>query len=210
MLMPNHKSMKELIELLRHSHSPKRRSAARRLRKLKDIQAGEPLLDALKKEMQDPRTWETQYQMIMALGECGYRDASLYLFDLASLNFDATMVYVALGDAIVRLGRENEEDPKPVLNIMKSGNEMLIDGAFRAVAMLHLKLDSKAVRTIIDYASSLAVNNSRRFWVVAAAAGWNGEHVRDFLESSCASTSDFVRDAAGASLEKEYQKHNPL
>jgi HEAT repeat protein len=210
MLMPNDKSLKELIELLKHSRSPKRRSAARRLRKLKNAQAGEALLAALKKEVQDPRTWETQYQMIMALGECGCRDALPYLYELSSWKFDATMIYMALGDAIVRLARESEEDPKPILKIMKSKNEMLIDGAFRAVAMLHLKLDPKAVRKIIDYASNLGVNNPRRFWVVAAAAGWNGEHVKDFLESSGESRSDFVRDAAGASLEKRYQKYNPL
>jgi hypothetical protein len=210
MFMPNDNSLKELIELLKHYRSPKRRSAARRLRKLKNNQAGEALLEALKKEVQDTRTWETQYQMIMALGECGYRNALPYLCELSSWKIEATMIYMALGDAIVRLGEEYEDDPKPILRIMKSGNEMLIDGAFRAMAMLHLKLDPKSVRKIIDYASKLGVNDSRRFWVAAAAAGWSGEHVKEFLESSSESTHDYVRYAAKASLEKKYQKYNPL
>jgi HEAT repeat protein len=208
--MSNDKSLNGLIELLKHSRSPKRRSAAQRLRKLKSVQAGDALLDALNKEVQDPRTWETQYQMIMALGECGYRDALPYLYELASWDLEATMIYVALGDAIVRLDRKYQEDPKPVLKIIKSRNEMLIDGAFRAVAMLHLKLNPKAVGKIIDYASNLEVNNPRRFWVAAGAAGWNGAQVKDFLTSSCESKTEFVRDAASASLAKKYQKHSPL
>ena len=112
MLMPNDKSLKELVELLKRPRPPKRRSAARRLRKLRNVQAGKALLDVLKREVQDPRTWEAQYQMIMALGECGHREALPYLYELAPREFEATMIYTGLGDAIVRLGREYEKDPR--------------------------------------------------------------------------------------------------
>jgi hypothetical protein len=56
-----------LMSQLQSPHSPKRRSAAKKLRKLGDPVAGPALLEALKHELPDPRTWETQYQMIMAL-----------------------------------------------------------------------------------------------------------------------------------------------
>src|SRR5713226_6405780 len=65
-----------LIGQLRSPHSPKRRSAAKKLRKLGDPIAGPALLDALKQELPDARTWETQYQMVMALAHCGCTEAA--------------------------------------------------------------------------------------------------------------------------------------
>src|SRR3984957_6504454 len=53
-----------LMSQLQSPHSPKRRSAAKKLRKLGDPVAGPVLLEALKRELPDIRTWETQYQMI--------------------------------------------------------------------------------------------------------------------------------------------------
>jgi HEAT repeat protein len=68
-----------LVEQLASPQSAKRRSAAKKLRKLKAAEAGPALLAALERELQDARTWETQYQMVMALGECGHRAALPFL-----------------------------------------------------------------------------------------------------------------------------------
>jgi hypothetical protein len=106
----------EALTLLEHRLSPKRRAGAKRLRKIRKASAGPTLLKALQKELRDPRTWETQYQMIMALGESNYRRALPYLRSLIHQPFTATMLYTALGDAIVRLGRQHSNDPAPYLN----------------------------------------------------------------------------------------------
>jgi len=90
------------IQLLEDKRSPKRRSAAKRLRKLGDVAAGPALLKRLKTEVLDPRTWETQYQLIMAIGECKYLIALPFLEALSKTKFEATMIYVAIGDALVR------------------------------------------------------------------------------------------------------------
>ena len=42
-------------------------------------------------------TYQTQYQMVMALGETGYAPALPYLRELADQDFEATILYVALG-----------------------------------------------------------------------------------------------------------------
>ncbi|MEV6973227.1 hypothetical protein [Kitasatospora sp. NPDC093806] len=68
-------TLDKAVEQLGHRLSPKRRSAATRLRRLADPAAGPPLLEALEREVRDSRTWETQYQMVMALGMCGHRPA---------------------------------------------------------------------------------------------------------------------------------------
>jgi len=65
------------------------------LRKLQAASAGSLLLTALQREMQDPRTWETQYQMIMALGACGCPPALPYLQTLTRQIFTATPLPVA-------------------------------------------------------------------------------------------------------------------
>ena len=200
----------ESLALLSHSASAKRRSGAKRLRKLKNPSAGEALLSSLQKEIKDPRTWETQYQMIMALGECNYTPALSFLNQLAREKFQATALYAALGDSIVRLSRKFENDPEPVLEIMKSENDMLIDGAFRAVAMMRLNLDDNAVKQIIQFVSRRSSNDWLLFWVVAAAPGWSGETVKQFVQYCSQSSRDDIRKAALAAQQGKYLKWNPL
>ena len=114
------------------------------------------------------------------------------------------MVYIALGDAIVRLDREQDNDPTPVLRMMESSNEMLIEGAFRAVAILHLQLNEEAVATIVRSVASRPLVDGLRFWVAAAAPGWNGQEVEAFLRSSSASPQEDIKKAAIAALNKVY------
>ena len=94
--------MDELLEQLKDKKSAKRHSAAKKLRKLGNVGAGPYLLKALQNELKDTRTWETQYQLIMAIGECEYKKALSFIKEISKRDFDATMVYMAIGDAIVR------------------------------------------------------------------------------------------------------------
>ncbi len=200
----------EALGLLNHKLSPKRRAGAKRLRKFRRPETGPALLASLRAEVRDPRTWETQYQMIMALAESGYQPALPYLEELSRQRFDATMVYTALGDAIVRLGRPSAEDAGPVLHLMASGNAGLIDGAFRAVAMLRLRLEQTAVDQIVTFASALPVAAGLRFWVAAAAPGWRGPNVEAFLNECARGPREDVREAAVAALQGKYLKWSPL
>lgn len=129
-----------LIEQLKHKSSAKRRSAAKKLRKLKAKEAGPAVLEALKKELQDKRTWETQYQMIMALGESGNTDSLDFLQPLAKQEFEATMLYVAIGDAITRLIylMENSSHKAIAQMLSNTENPLLSDGILRAIAMQKL------------------------------------------------------------------------
>ncbi|MFI6587734.1 HEAT repeat domain-containing protein [Embleya sp. NPDC050493] len=194
----------EAVEQLGDARSSRRRSAATRLRRLAQPAAGPPLLDALQREVRDHRTWETQYQMVMALGACGHRPALDPLRELARRHFDATMVYVALGDAIVRLS--TPEDPAgALLWCMDSGTAALADGALRAVAMQRLRLDSQTVDRVLDFLRPLEPHDGLRFWAAAAAAGWSGPRVREFLQGCAAGPRADVADAAASSLQGRYQ-----
>lgn len=200
----------DAVALLTNKRSPKRRTGARRLRKLADPAACPDLLTSLRSEVRDPRTWETQYQMVMALGTCGCVGTLDYLWDLACRSFEATMVYVALGDAIVRLGRAHENDPAPLKALLATGNDMLIDGGFRAVAMLRLRFDTETIEMILDFLRPRGSADGLRFWVAAAAAGWESPGLGAFLKQCIEGPRNDVRQAAIAASEKRYQRYSPL
>ena len=199
----------QTVEALRAPTARARRAAAKRLRRLKDPSAGPALLDALHREVQALCTWETQYQMIMALGESGYDPALPALRELAQRDFEATMLYVALGDAIVRLGRRSGDGAAPVRELMATSNSMLIDGAFRAVAMLRLALDPQTIEAIIEHVAGLDPSDGLRFWVAAAAAGWSGTSVDRFLATCAMSPREDVRTAALSSQQAKYRRWRP-
>lgn len=205
-----HARVDEAIAALRHTRSPKRRSAAKALRRAKSRTACAALMEAIERELQDPRTWETQYQLIMALGECGCRESVAYLWELTGRPFDATIIYVALGDSIVRLGRSEDNDPTPVMRIIETGNPMLIQGAFQAVAMLRLRFDDETVASLIEFSSSFHLEDDRRWWIAAAAAGWDRVVVEGFLQECTSSENQQVRRAAQSSLKGKYLNWHPL
>jgi hypothetical protein len=202
--------VKEILTQLSNKKSPKRRSAAKKLRKLKDVNAGPAIFSALKEELKDVRTWETQYQMIMALGECSYKPALPFLNKLAKESFEATMVYVAIGDAIVRLSIESESDATPILKLLNTGNEMLVDGAFRAMAMLKMVPSDSHIEIIIDYVSKSEVNEGIHFWVLAAAPGWSEIKVEKYLDYCAKSSREEITNAVALARKKKYKKWNPL
>lgn len=72
-----------LVEQLDDSKSANRRSAAKKLRNSGDPDAAAAQLTALRREVEDLRTWETQYQMIMALGHCLHVEATEFLMALS-------------------------------------------------------------------------------------------------------------------------------
>ena len=190
--------------------SPKRRSAAKKLRKLKNVDAGLSLLAALETELKDVRTWETQYQMIMAIGECGYKPALPFLNELAKQDFEATMVYVAIGDAIVRLSIENDRDTNPIFELLETGNEMLVDGALRAMAMLKMVPSDSHIEKIISYVAARELNHGIHFWVVAAAPGWSGTKVEEYLDYCAKSPREEITSAVALARKNKYKKWSSL
>lgn len=205
-----------VIEQLQHSLSAKRRSAARQLRKLGTPEAGPALLAALQSEVEDPRTWETQYQMIMALGHCRHAPATVLLRDLAARKLEATMIYVAIGDALVRLAGATAEMGQVARDLVASRNLELGDGACRALAMLHVVPTRDVIEALLTHAERGSLHESQRsnprFWVAAACPGWLHEtpSVQPFLQRCLASNNQQVRLAAEKALQGKYSRWSPL
>lgn len=68
---------------LLRGNSQQRRKAAKWVRTHKAQEFGDVLLSALQKEAQSPKTWETQYHMIMALGAIRSNNALDFLWSLS-------------------------------------------------------------------------------------------------------------------------------
>lgn len=149
--------------------------------------------------------------MIMAVAESTYREALPFLELLARRPLEATMLYVALGDAIVRLSRSGPSDVTAVLRILREGGHpMLLDGAFRAMAILHLVPEPSAVAEILDYANRLARDDGLRFWVLAATPGWAGSQVKPFIEACAQSSRPDLQEAASLAQAGKYKVWRPL
>jgi HEAT repeat protein len=206
----------EAIDLLKHSLSAKRRSGAKVLRKVQDPAAGSALLQSLRDEISDTRTWETQYQMIMALGACRFAPAAPFLHELAGRRFDATMVYVAIGDALVRLAAPGDSTWKTVMDLVETGNEGLAYGACQAMAMLRLVPPPEIIEQLLAFANRFPLDEAQalnqRFWIAAAAPGWleHSPAIRPFLDACARSKNSQVRLAAEAALQGKYRKWSPL
>ena len=209
--MNSNQDIPSLIEQLQHKSSPKRRAAAKKIRKLTANEAGPALLAALKNELKDSRTWETQYQMIMALGEAKHTESLDFLIQLANHNFEATMVYVAIGDAITRLDLAQHNNIECSMNIFKNtSNSMLADGVLRSIAMLQLIPKIDAIDEVINYGLRLDADDNSRVWIAAAAPGWPPDLTRKFLNECISSENQQIHRAAEAALKNKYLKWSPL
>ncbi|MGW5106689.1 hypothetical protein [Nocardia sp. NPDC004123] len=199
----------EALALLSDSISARRRRGAKRLRALADPTTAAQVRTALERELLDKRTWETQYQLIMTLGMTGSRGDVELLKELALQPRSATMVNTALGDAIVRLGRDVDNDPAPTLWCLRQDVELLADGALRAVAMLRLKFPDTAVDAVLDYAEANfhdLNHKSLAYWPAVAAAGWTGPRVRAFLTRCSQDSRQYIAEAATDALNGRYPK----
>ena len=134
--MPVVDDIHELVRRLCDSKSEKRSAAAKRLRKLHHSEAGPAILEALKKEVWDVRTWKAQFEMILALGELGCQDATHFHWELTKVETPNTIVYVALGDALVRLCSQGKSDVACVFQLTQTDNFSLVDGAFKPNILL--------------------------------------------------------------------------
>lgn len=192
----------------------KRLRAARRLRR--GSVDGAVVLRSLEAEIDrgvSEDNWELVYHLVMKLAESDDKAAFGVVCDVACRPGLPPMVCVALGDAIVRLGRAQPGDPAPLLWCLEQQHPSLSDGAFQAAALLREVYDEATTEHLLrslEGVESVEPVDTRRFWPAAAAAGWDGTAVEEFLRKCLTSLREDVREAASLSLEKKYKKWRVL
>lgn len=201
-------NIQELINGL-NSNASKRRSSAKKLRKVSSKEAIRPLIEALEKEFKSPKAWETQYHMIMAIGNTKDKTSLDYLYSLIKPNDYPHMVNLAIGDAVTRLENHLDINFTTLQKAIDNNNIPIAEGAFRAIALLKLNIGQKLIERIIKFVSA-SEHEHLKFWPSAAAPAWSGGSVILFLESCVSSEHKDTSKAAKAALQKKYIKWNPL
>ena len=120
------------------------------------------------------------------------------------------MVYLPLGDAIVRLRIQGLTDGGPVIELMQARNDMLIDGAFRAMAMLKMTPGDREIEKMLAFASKLPPDHQNHFWLLAAAPGWRGKSVSAYVARCQRSRRKDIRECAELAAQGKYRKWYPL
>jgi hypothetical protein len=211
--------LKEAIELLNNSRSKKRESGAKRLRKLEALEAGQELLKTLENEVEDTRTWSTQYHLVLALGHSKYQPALPFLTELAKKEIDATILYMGLGDSIFRLSILSISIESSLDLIHSFNNYSITIGAYQALAMLRLVPEDTLIKEIIKIVSDpkgaevvQGYPNDKtglRKWVASASAGWKDELKTDFLDDCEEIQDQHLTMAVKSARKGKYLKWSP-
>ena len=145
-------SIDEVIQLeqeLQNSQSAKRRSVAKKIGKNKLTQLGDQLYNAYKKECKDKRTWETQTEMILALGRIDYKKALPDIKEIVDKNEPHDMITIAAARSYVRLKRKDLSDVEPIIDLLQFGNLSVLNGAMDILTFDDMSPSEEEIKKII-------------------------------------------------------------
>ncbi len=134
---------------LQDSKSPKRRGAAKMIGKNQLVELSEALMAAYQKEVNDKRTWETQVEMIKALGKIGYLPALPLMEEIVKINKPHWMITDMAASTYVRLKRRNLQDASPVIELLRFGKLSVLNGATSVLAFDDMAPPEEEIKEII-------------------------------------------------------------
>jgi hypothetical protein len=186
----------EIKTKLESTKSADRRRAAKEIGKLKLTDFADDLYQAYLKETTDKRTWETQVEMILALGLLDYKNAIKEVDAIIRANDPHDMITYAAAQTYVRLKRKSLNDASPALELLKFGGLSTVDGCLNPLGYDRMLPDESQIKELIKLSWDLnkrkdydARYGDPRYGIAAACAGWDRQLTKDFLEH-CIATAD--------------------
>lgn len=208
----------EIKEKLFSSKSSDRRKAAKEIGKQKLEDLADDLLTAYLEEKKDKRTWETQVEMILALGIINCKQVLPHIEKIVQANNPHDMITYAAAQTYVRLKRASLNDAKPVIELLKFGGLSLVDGALNPLAYDKMVPPKDEIIELLNLCWDLHKHRDRigeeygytdpRYGIAAACAGWDKNLVADFL-AHCLATGDketSLQNVVKSSLKGKYAK----
>lgn len=206
----------EIKSKLHSTKSLDRKRAAKEIGKIKLTDFADDLYQAYLKEATDKRTWETQVEMILALGLLDYKDALKEIEQIVRTNKPNDMITYAAAQTYVRLKRQSLTDVAPTLEILKFGGLSTVDGCLNPLSYDKMQPDENQIKELIKLSWDLHKHKDRlgqegnycdpRYGLAAACAGWDRQLTKDFLEH-CLETGDTpVKYVSENSLKGKYVK----
>jgi hypothetical protein len=147
--------------------------------------------------------------MIDALGELDYKNAAEWMLDICRQNLEHDRITMSAATAYVRLKRKSLSDASPVLELLEFAKYSVATGAFLALGYDHMVPSDDQIDSIVKAVKQFPPVEGYlhpAFGVAMAAAGWQGDNVRDFLLDATTSSFQNVANAAALSLKGKYYK----
>ncbi len=177
----------EFTHDLESGSSPRIRRAAQNIAK-KQLDGYCPfLLEALTREIEKPKAWETQCALIKALGITHCEEALPVLENLIGREYEATVLYRELAFSIFILRNSSGSSLDFLFRSIEKGNALQIGGACSAI--LHEKIipSRDEIKRIIAGIAPHTENEGRiitpRCYIAAVAYLWPKDETQAFLES---------------------------
>jgi hypothetical protein len=207
----------EEIKVKLHSKkSADRKRAAKEIGKLNLTDLAEDLYKAYLTETTDKRTWETQVEMILALGLINYKNALTEIEQIVKANKPHDMITYAAAQSYVRLKRKSLNDVSPVLELLQFGGLSIVDGCLNPLGYDKMQPEENEIKELIKLSWDLHQHKDRlglqhgytdpRYGLAAACAGWDRQLTRDFLEHCLATGDTPLKYVAENSLKGKYVK----
>lgn len=206
----------EIKSKLQSTKSADRRRAAKEIGKMKLTDLGDDLYNAYLIEVTDKRTWETQVEMILALGLLDYKIALKEIEQIVRTNKPNDMITYAAAQTYVRLKRHSIHDASPALALLQFGGLSTVDGCLNPLGYDKMLPDDNQIKELIRLGWDLHKHKDRlgqekgycdpRYGLAAACAGWDNQLTKDFLEHCIATGDAPVKYVAENSLKGKYVK----
>ncbi|MDR1284818.1 MAG: hypothetical protein LBJ88_01295 [Campylobacteraceae bacterium] len=202
----------ETREKLNSKKSSERRRAVIEIGKNKMAELGEELYQKYLEERKDKRTWETQCEMVKALGVIDFKKALEIIEEIVKQNIPHDMITINAALSYVRLKRQSLQDGNLVVELLKFGNFSVIEGAVMALAYDQMKPDNESAEKIIklswDWRNEKGYGDNRKY-VAIACWNWDKKLTESFL-NHCIETADQydnnLKEICQNSLKGKYSK----
>mgnify|MGYP000855437001 CR=1 FL=1 len=177
----------DYVKDLESGSSPKIRKAAQSI--IKNNLSGycTYLLNALTKEIEKPKAWQTQCQLIKAIGVTNCENALPFLKELVDKDHKHTVLYRELAFSILMLENTSTLNLDFLFESIKKGNDLQISGACSAILYKKVIPKQEDIKKIIagisPYTEDEGIIITPRCYIAAVAYLWPKNEVHDFLES---------------------------
>jgi hypothetical protein len=196
-------TIEEVKSKLQSTKSPERRRAAKEIRKARLFELANALYQKYLEEKKDKRTWETQVEMIKAIGILDYKHGLNQVEAIVYANKPHDMITITAATTFVQLKRKSINDGQPVLELLNFGSVSVIHGALLALAIDKMMPDDETIQEILKICRDVNKHEDRighefglmdaRQYLAIACANWNPQLTSDFLNHCIETAYDIDR-----------------
>ena len=184
----------ELKELLNSTKAKDRIKASKEIGKAILTELSEELLLTFEKEIKSKKvSWNTQVEIIKALGIINCKKALPLINNIIDKNLEHDMITNASATCYVRLKRNSINDASPILDLLKKGGFSIQSGCLDALGYDKMIPTDEQICELIKLSWDIHLNKERgyadpRYGIASACAGWKPELTKEFL-NHCLNTA---------------------